>query len=322
MSTYTRQILILLLMAVSSAGCKKGKLEWNNVEKIESHTTDRLNEITFTTGETGFIVGGDRFQRATILKTIDGGATWIANNYPEAGKGIYGVNITPDNKVYAVGYDGKVLVTNNNGNSWQFSQLQYWKECKDIAFFDKNNGIIIAGVSFKNGYIFYIDENLKVKKWDSLRYELNDIATKNNIGYLCGYGVVQKTTNGGNTWNIQKPTNDNFTALHMLNEQELWVCGLAGSIYHTTDGGNNWDKLRNGNKITIPKYTLLDIYFLNKQIGWAVGEEGLVIRTNDGGKKWIKYKSFTKETLRSITLAPDGKLITVGDNGNIYKLAP
>lgn len=319
MRNLIRLIIPLFILACVSA-CKKGKLEWQKVEKIESHTADRLNEIIFTSGNEGYIVGGDRFNRATILKTTDGGNTWDLHNYPEAGKGIYGITKASNGNIYAVGYDGKTL-TNSGGSSWQFSQLAIWKELKDLDFFDNNNGIIVAGVSFKYGYIAYVDEQLHVKRWDSLKYELNDIiVTNSNTAFLCGYGVVQKTTDAGQTWNILEPINDNFTAMHMLSEQDIWMCGIAGTIYRTKDGGNSWEKLRNGNSITLPKYKMLDIYFIDNNNGWAVGEDGLVVRTTDGGKKWSKYKDFTKSALRSITTAPDGTLMVVGDNGTIYKL--
>lgn len=315
------RLIIPLVIIASVSACKKGKLEWENVEKIESHTGDRLNEIIFTNGNEGYIVGGERFDRATLLKTTDGGKSWILSNYPEAGKGIYGIDVAPSSgNVYAVGYDGKTL-TNRNDSAWQFAQLKYWKECKDLDFFDANNGIIVAGISFKVGYIFYVDENLLVSKWDSLKYELNDvIVTNNNTAFVCGYGVVQKTIDKGNTWNILEPINDNFTAMFALNEQEIWMCGIAGSIFHSKNGGDNWEKLRNGNSLSLPKYKLLDILFINNQIGWAVGEDGVVIKTADGGKKWSKYKNFTSSTLRSITLSPDGSLMVVGDHGTIYKL--
>lgn len=314
------RLIIPLIIIASISACKKGKLEWQRVEKIESHTGDRLNEIIFTDGNEGYIVGGERFDRAAILKTTDGGNSWTLGNYPEAGKGIYGINKAANGNIYAVGYDGKTL-TNSNDSSWKFAQLIYWKECKDLDFFDANNGIIVAGVSFKYGYIFYVDENLAITRWDSLKYELNDvIVTNNTTAFVCGYGVVQKTTDMGNTWNILEPINDNFTAMYALNDQEIWMCGIAGSIYHTNDGGNKWEKLRNGNSLTLPKYKLLDILFIDNQVGWAVGEDGVVIRTTDGGKKWSKYKDFTSSTLRSITLSPDGSLMVVGDNGTIYKL--
>lgn len=319
MRNVKRLIIPLFILACISA-CKKGKLEWQKIEKIESHTGDRLNEVIFINNSEGYIVGGERFERATILKTTDGGNTWTANNYPDAGKGIYGISKAGNGKTYAVGYDGKVL-TSDNDTTWKFTQLAIWKELKDISYFSNNNGLIIGGVSFKYGYIFQVDENLQIKKWDSLKYELNDIAIANNTtAYVCGYGVVQKTTDGGITWTIQDAVNDNFTAMHMASENEIWMCGIAGSIFHTTDGGNNWEKLRNGNSITLPKYKLLDIYFMDTQNGWAVGEDGLVVRTTDGGKKWSKYKDFTSSALRSITIAPDGSLIVVGDNGAIYKL--
>ncbi len=319
----TKWLTIILLATLSIISCKKDKLRWDKVEKIDSKTSDRLNDVYFIDNNIGFVVGGDRFQRTTILRTTDGGNTWKHYDYPEAGKGIYGINAAPNGKLYAVGYDGKMLSSTDKGDSWQFIQLSLWKEFKDAGYFSTNKGLIIGGVSFRAGYLLHVDANGQVNKWDSLGYELNDLAIANSTtAYISGYGVLQKTTDGGQNWEVQSPVNENFTAIHLRNEQELWLCGIAGSIYHTTDGGANWERYRNGNDITQIKYKLLDIYFTDGLQGWAVGEGGIVIYSDDGGKHWSLYDSFTTATLRSVTQAPDGTIIVVGDYGSIYKLHP
>jgi photosystem II stability/assembly factor-like uncharacterized protein len=114
--------------------------------------------------------------------------------------------------------------------------------------------------------------------------------------------------------------NDNFTALYTLSENNVWTCGYNGSIYHTEDGGDNWQKMLNGNSITHKRYHLLEFVFKDNVNGWAAGEDGVVIYTNNGGKDWKEYEHFTSDALRCIYLLPDGNLMVCGDNGTLYKL--
>ena len=104
------------------------------------------------------------------------------------------------------------------------------------------------------------------------------------------------------------------------NRSSLDVYKRQGSIFHTTDGGNSWEKVRNGNALTKKSYQLRDIYFVNDTEGWCVGDNGIIIRTTDGGNKWNEYESQTTEDLRCIYLLADGKLLVCGDNGTLLRL--
>jgi photosystem II stability/assembly factor-like uncharacterized protein len=312
-------ILAALVLIFSS--CKKNKEEWKKVEKLETHTTDRLNAILFLNDKVGFVVGGQRFQQTTILTTRDGGQSWDVTTHPEAGKALYGITTNEYGHVYTCGFSGNLLETTDTGKSWKFSQISTWESQKDIAFVDPGVLIIIGGISFQYGFISYVNSQKQVFRFDSLGYELNDIHMLNNrVGYITGYGVVLKTTNGGVSWEMLDIQNDNFKAISAINENEAWVCGKNGSIFHTSNGGSSWEKQRNGNSVAKKKYHLLDILFTDSNNGWACGESGVIIYTNDGGSNWKEYEHFTDAHLQSIAKMPDGNLITAGDDGTVYKL--
>ena len=113
--------IFLVLLLVTA--CKKDKLDDSKVIKIDSHTIDRLNKVIFVNG-IGYVAGGERFSKATILVSKDGGANWVAKDFPEAGKGMYGIASKYDDLgVYAIGFDGKVLETTDNGDNWNYIKL-------------------------------------------------------------------------------------------------------------------------------------------------------------------------------------------------------
>lgn len=312
--------LLIILSCCLYVSCKKDKLHFNKVITLQSNTGDRLNAI-YVSGSTQYVVGGDRFTRATILVSSDSGNNWVVNNITEAGKGLYGVSANTHGNVYVCGFDAKLIWSNDDGKQWHFVQMSNWQPFKDIEFVGANKALAISGVSYNSGGIGILDSTGSILHWDSVATEYNDIAMADaNIGYIAGYGVVMKTSDGGNTWSYLDIKNDNFTALSIINKNNVWTCGVGGSIWHTSDGGNTWQRKRNGNNLLKTKYHLHDILFIDDNNGWCVGEGGLVMYTKDGGEHWSEYEKFTDNILRSIALLPDGRLLVCGDNGSLYKL--
>lgn len=313
---YVWALLLLILSA-----CRKEQQHFQKVWRIDSHTTDRLNNILFTDANNGFVVGGQRFYSSTILATHDGGNSWVMQSFPQIGKGFYGIAQGTDSALYVCGFDGKFMRSADSGANWKFAQLTEWAPSKDIAFLDTDKIIVIAGISYYNGNIVYTNKAGIDSRVDTFLYELNDIEmVSRSTGYIAGHGVILKTEDSARSWHLQDIKDDDFMSLCSLGANELWTCGYGGSIFHTTDGGAKWERLRNGNDILLKRYYLLDILFKNQEQGWAVGENGVVLSTTDGGKHWSEFNSFTKSALRCIVFTPDGNLMVCGDDGALYKL--
>ena len=313
-------LALLLAFACSITACRKDQLQPQGLQQIETYTTtDRLNKILFINDSIGFIVGGNRFFNAAILKTEDGGTTW-QYYHDETDNGIYGITRSSSGRIYTIGWMGEMNITSDEGVSWQKKQTRY-EEYKDLAFANESRGVAVGGISFITGYLMYLDSEGNVLRHDSLSHELNDIEqVDGKTAYICGYGVLYKTSDSMKTWQQLDVKNDNFTAVHAYANGEVWTCGYNGSIFHSPDGGQRWERKRNGNDVTRPRYRLLDIGFADPLHGYAVGEKGLMICTNDGGTHWMEYKSFTKADLRNIYIRKDGAVFVCGDNGALFKL--
>jgi len=56
-------------------------------------------------------------------------------------------------------------------------------------------------------------------------------------GWICGWGGIFRTTNGGDSWTFQR---SGFVE-HMtgFNSQECWATGWRDTLLHTTNGGND-----------------------------------------------------------------------------------
>ena len=134
-----------------------------------------------------------------------------------------------------------------------------------------------------------------------------------NAGLLGNRGSLSftRTTDGGNTWTAGKMGSDKtikFSNISAIDGQEAWVAmhkigpvggnynvgpqgaiTYGGGIYHTTDGGVNWEKTNPGelfNENSVPRF----VHFKDKNHGIAVGDPNggyfEIYLTNNKGKKW------------------------------------
>lgn len=97
-------ISICSLLLLSS--CKKDILHWQVAQRLESHTTNRLNKILFVNDTLGFVIGGARFDYSDMLTTVDGGHTFQARTFTEAPKGLYSITQAPNGDLYTIAFDG------------------------------------------------------------------------------------------------------------------------------------------------------------------------------------------------------------------------
>jgi photosystem II stability/assembly factor-like uncharacterized protein len=312
--------LLLLVSVLFFISCKKDLIRPAGIIRIDSHTANRLNSILFINDSVGFVAGGSRFDEANILITKDGGYTWRLYVPPNTNKELFGVIRSPAGAVYIIGFDGNLLRSYDEGETWLHEQLRY-ESYKALAFADAEHALCAGGISFLRGDALWIDSAGHVTAHDSLGYELNDIALlPGGAGFRCGYGVMQYTTDGGKTWQWTELRNDNYTALDVHSATIAFACGGEGSIVVTRNGGRDWETLRNGNDLRLPKYRLRDLVFIDGTRGYAAGEEGKVIYTDDAGRHWSELEPFTDENLHGIALCPDGDLLVCGEGGALWRI--
>ncbi len=96
-----------------------------------------------------------------------------------------------------------------------------------------------------------------------------------------------------NFWKkIDSPTNNILRTLHFADSLRGWVGGDSGSIFYTSDGGNNWIQQQ-----TNTNSKIMRLFFLDDNRAWALAwAEGRVrnetffgteiLKTTDGGLNW------------------------------------
>src|SRR5439155_19233542 len=81
-----------------------------------------------------------------------------------------------------------------------------------------------------------------------------------------------------------------LSAIEFVDRDEGWAVGDEGVVWHTIDGGRNWERQPTG-----VRASLRSVQFLNPYTGWIAGREelphnggsgGVLLFTVDGGRKW------------------------------------
>jgi len=242
-----------------------------------SGTNADLYSVYFVDLNIGWTVGSGG---GTILKTTNGGTSWSSQgsqNYDP----LYSVFFINSSIGWIAGEDNTILKTTNGGTNWIFQQGTFPKSVRSIYFTDENNGCA-AGIDYDGNNYF---------------------------------GVIIKTTDGGESWTNQY-SGYWLLSLYFINSNTAWVVG-GGIILNTNDGGTSWNP-----QITGTSYQLYSVHFSDSNFGWAVGYDGnassgIILNTSDGGKNWNPTSVGADTVLYSVQFADLYNGWAVGDNGAI-----
>jgi photosystem II stability/assembly factor-like uncharacterized protein len=228
----------------------------------------------FSDGLIGWVVGsydtgnppGQRV--AYLLKTSDGGATWV--NQPLPDFVTYGnpfrVWFDKAGNGWLLPYHGHgIFRTTDGGKAWQ--QLIFREAHPAVK---ANPGWLHLGF-----HVFDADHLM-----------------------VCGqFGLLLETADGGETWSALETgqvdsAGVGLTDASFVDEKHGWVVGEKGLILHTADGGKTWEKQASGVTNDLER-----VQFVNERVGYAVGSavyqgsaharfNGVLLYTEDGGKTW------------------------------------
>jgi photosystem II stability/assembly factor-like uncharacterized protein len=252
--------------------------------------TQSLQSIKFVNSQKGYTSGFYLMQTASsivlnaiIMGTDDGGETWHQLYYKDWDL-LIGVEAVNDSVAYAVGTSLDI----NTGN------------IRGLVLKTNDGGKVWAPTPFKYGGIYYAA-----------------CFTDENNGWIVGEStIIYHTTDGGATWDRQRPSISNalYTNIDFVDSLHGWACGQDGVVIATSDGGATWT-LQNTNSYSL----LYDIDFVDVRTGYVVGENGAILYTLDGGATWTPEKTTTNVNFYSVSFPSVSTGYVVGDRGTILK---
>ena len=169
-----------------------------------------------------------------ILKTIDGGANWVAQT-SGISESLFSVHFIDNNTGFVVGNSGRLLKTTNGGTNWNVLFSGTSLDLKTVYFATATIGYI-AGVSGQIRKTINGGTN-----WTQLTNNINIVLTSlafkdANNGYAVGYdynhyGKIYNTTNGGTNWSVETISYDHdLNSVNYADPNTVYIVGINGTI--------------------------------------------------------------------------------------------
>ena len=190
----------------------------------------RLLGIQMISDTTGFIAGSEN----TILKTTDGGETWVGSSerarVGETRNNLENIWFVSSSKGWIIGSFGTLLHTTDGGESWEKRKAGFDNNLFGIHFFDEKTGWICG----QEGLILHTNDGVTWKQQETNSIDnLHDIFFIDNmVGWAVGdYSAVLHTTDGGKTWNASKAGGSGtLKGVHAIDKNHCWTVDDWGVI--------------------------------------------------------------------------------------------
>lgn len=285
--------------------------------------TSLLNDVTRA---------GDRLvatgERGHIIYSDDEGQTWVQGQVPVSVT-MTGIDFGTEEHGWAVGHSGVVVHTADAGKTWelQLTGIEAARlaiESKQEQIAEMEQRIEEAPEEEKGDLEWALDdlsfaiENMEADLDVGPVNPFLDVWFENeNHGFVIGaYGMILRTTDGGESWKDMTGEIDNAQNFHLngitqITGGALVIVGEAGQIHVSTDGGDTWERRESPYPGSL--FGVTGTGQVNEIL--AFGLRGNLMRSTDLGRSWNMNTNEAGTTLMSGSVAEDGRVTLVGNSG-------
>jgi len=267
----------LLLSPTAVRRTHDGGETWKTV--LERDTVN-FTSLSPYLSDSALIVGSEN-ERPVIFKTENKGVTWQRMVFAEGPSDqlrpfttFHSTCFEPPSRLWLAG-DGGVVLATVAGEA--LNVLDVFRSATTVfsVTCDSSSGMWAAGES--NSIINYRTGWITTSLKDHVRPGKIEIA--NDAIWIVGRGSppeLLRSRDQGASWEHKEP---NFAGhlfdIHFQN-QEGWLVGSGGIIFHTIDGGDSWSEIKSPTK-----NDLLDVFFDDSTRGWIVGDRMTILRSQN-----------------------------------------
>ncbi len=270
-------------------------LEWRNTRLLATV----LAALTLTACESRLVLDHVVEQQQKALQRTDLFQASTANN----------------EVIVVVGNYGVIVVSNDDGQSWQRQKLEPQSSLIDVTNCPDGSLVALA----MEGQVWVSQDN--GSSWtehDMVTAEVPQALTCDPSGHLwvvASYGTILSSPDLGVNWEAQSFDEDMIlTHIQFFNSSDGLLTGEFGTLALTRDGGQSWERAE---PVPAEFYPMASL-FLDMEHGWVAGLNGTVFHTSDGGKIWVKQVSDTSAPLYRLVYS-GGKIYAAGDLGTLLE---
>jgi photosystem II stability/assembly factor-like uncharacterized protein len=245
---------------------------------------------------------------------------------------LYSVFFHDQNRGWAVGSKGTLLVTDDGGATWKQKSASTTDVIRDIFFVNAQQGWLVVE---KNVYDLKTKDDPRTylmqttnggDKWKRIDIKGIDVDarlvravfSRGGRGWTFGEGGTIFTTydSGANWTKLQSPTRHLLLGGTFIDDDRGWLVGAGATIIQTSDGGDTWHVCRLPQAIE-NSVRFAATSFVDNRLGWAVGSAGNVYRTINGGRTWQQQTSGVEADLYDVKFLDASEGWAVGAEGTI-----
>lgn len=276
---------------------------------------------------------GDRLvavgEQGHIIYSDDGGSSWTNAEVPVSLM-LTAVSFPTPDQGWAVGHEGIVLRSTDGGASWSVvltgedvAALQVAAATRLVE--DAQAALDEAPDDEELQYAledaeFVLEDAQRASEEGLLHPALDVWFESPEKGYVTGaYRMLLRTTDGGNTWQLDSAKVDNPDGYHLygvtrLASGTLLLAGEAGQLHRSRDDGETWERLD-------ASYagSFFGVLATSDGAGLVFGLRGNIFRTDDDGETWMPIDAPGESTLFGGNVLPDGRVILVGAAGTVLE---
>jgi photosystem II stability/assembly factor-like uncharacterized protein len=224
----------------------------------------------------------------------------------------YGLVVPKPGVIWAAGSYGKVVRSNDGGQSWAIQPTRLSAHLQSIAAWDAQRAVAVGN----QGRVIVTDDG--GASWTEVEVPRSEVANKlvkvrayaDGLAWAVGeMGAALRSTDHGRTWARALPEQDQGWNDVVFVGADGWLVGEFGRVMRSRDGGATWAPAESPSKAS-----LMSVAFRDALNGVAVGLSGTVLTTADGGASWALVPPPTREHLNHVRW--DGaEWSAVGDKG-------
>jgi photosystem II stability/assembly factor-like uncharacterized protein len=298
-----RSALLACSLIALSAGVIPAKAQWI---PQSSGTEGELRGLSVLSADVAWASG----VRGTVVRTTNGGRTWMADTIPSAGKlDLRAIAATSPNVAHALSIadSGRIFRTTDGGRSWsqRFMSVRKGSFFDAIRFWDTKHGIAVSDPV--DGRFLIITTSDGGNSWSELPSDRMPVALPNEGAFAASGSLL---------------------AVHGAND--VWfVTGGASTarIFHSADRGKSWAVHDTPLRAGTASEGIFSVAFRDGKHGVIVGGDYQkanlggrnVALTSDGGATWTLVDSASapqgfKSAVAFVPGSAGKKLVAVGLN--------